>query len=142
MIIGDIVAWKKPWVRLKISNLSQTDVRGKRIWTQTLTEAQMYAYWSREVLNTFIDEESGIVHCILEDRDIAPGKYGGKGERMQKREKENCTGCRHDLGGGRENCRINAEYECREGGGFELFEGDKSDNVVAFAEDTEDDFKH
>jgi len=30
-----------------------------------------------------------------------------------------CTGCAHDLGGG--CCRINAEGECREGGGFELW---------------------
>ena len=35
---------------------------------------------------------------------------------------ESCEGCRHNLGGGRENCRINAEYECRDGGGFELWE--------------------
>lgn len=31
-----------------------------------------------------------------------------------------CTGCIHDLGGG--CCRINEEGECREGGGFELWE--------------------
>lgn len=31
-----------------------------------------------------------------------------------------CKGCRHDLGGG--CCRINCEAECREGGGFELWE--------------------
>ena len=30
-----------------------------------------------------------------------------------------CRGCMHYLGGGQ--CRINAEAECREGGGFELF---------------------
>lgn len=33
---------------------------------------------------------------------------------------ESCEGCNHDLGGG--CCRINAEAECREGGGFELKE--------------------
>lgn len=32
----------------------------------------------------------------------------------------NCDGCRYDLGGG--CCSINMEPECREGGGFELFE--------------------
>lgn len=31
-----------------------------------------------------------------------------------------CKGCTHDLGGG--CCRINVEYECREGGGYELYE--------------------
>lgn len=35
---------------------------------------------------------------------------------------DSCEGCRYDLGGGRENCRINAEYECRDGGGFELWD--------------------
>lgn len=30
-----------------------------------------------------------------------------------------CNGCIHDLGGG--YCEINAEKECREGGGFELY---------------------
>ena len=33
---------------------------------------------------------------------------------------ESCQGCRHDLGGG--SCAINEEAECREGGGFELWE--------------------
>lgn len=36
-----------------------------------------------------------------------------------------CDGCKHDLGGG--CCRINAEGECREGGGFELWEEKKDD---------------
>ena len=31
-----------------------------------------------------------------------------------------CKGCIHDLGGGQ--CRINVELECREGGGFELYD--------------------
>lgn len=35
-------------------------------------------------------------------------------------EKNSCKGCRWYLGGG--CCRINAEAECREGGGFELYE--------------------
>lgn len=35
-------------------------------------------------------------------------------------ERESCEGCRHNLGGG--HCRINVEGECREGGGFELWE--------------------
>ena len=33
---------------------------------------------------------------------------------------DSCTGCKNDLGGG--CCRINAEAECREGGGYELYE--------------------
>lgn len=33
---------------------------------------------------------------------------------------ESCEGCKNDLGGG--HCRINMERECREGGGFELWE--------------------
>lgn len=37
-------------------------------------------------------------------------------------ELKDCTSCKHDLGGGRENCRLNAEYECRDGGGYELWE--------------------
>ena len=32
-----------------------------------------------------------------------------------------CEGCKNNLGGG--HCRINVEGECREGGGFELWEG-------------------
>ena len=35
---------------------------------------------------------------------------------------ESCDGCRHDLGGGRDNCRLNLSYECRDGGGFEAWE--------------------
>lgn len=31
-----------------------------------------------------------------------------------------CVGCKNHLGGG--HCRINLEGECREGGGFELWE--------------------
>ena len=31
-----------------------------------------------------------------------------------------CEGCNWDLGGG--CCRINMEAECREGGGFEMYE--------------------
>lgn len=38
-----------------------------------------------------------------------------------------CAGCRHDLGGGRDNCDIDVAYECRDGGGFELWEP-KEDN--------------
>ena len=33
---------------------------------------------------------------------------------------DSCDGCKHDLGGG--CCRINVEAECREGGGFEMWE--------------------
>ena len=35
-----------------------------------------------------------------------------------------CETCRHYLGGG--CCRINLEAECREGGGFEAWEQDRS----------------
>lgn len=37
-------------------------------------------------------------------------------------EHDSCDGCKHDLGGG--CCKINVEGECREGGGFELWEGE------------------
>lgn len=37
-------------------------------------------------------------------------------------EHDSCDGCKHDLGGG--HCKINVEGECREGGGFELWEGE------------------
>lgn len=37
-------------------------------------------------------------------------------------ERDSCEGCKHDLGGGR--CRMNVELECREGGGFEMWEDD------------------
>lgn len=33
---------------------------------------------------------------------------------------EGCAGCKWSLGGG--YCRLNAEKECAEGGGFELWE--------------------
>ena len=39
---------------------------------------------------------------------------------------ESCDGCKHDLGGGRDNCRLNLSYECRDGGGFEAWEPDVS----------------
>ena len=35
---------------------------------------------------------------------------------------KSCETCRYDLGGGRYNCRINEEQECRDGGGYELWE--------------------
>lgn len=35
-------------------------------------------------------------------------------------QRNSCEGCRNDLGGG--CCRMNVEGECREGGGFELWE--------------------
>lgn len=38
---------------------------------------------------------------------------------------DNCEGCRHNLGGG--CCRLNMEQECREGGGYELWE-EKNDD--------------
>ena len=39
---------------------------------------------------------------------------------------DSCNGCIHDLGGG--CCRMNSEYECREGGGFELWEGEEDEH--------------
>lgn len=44
-------------------------------------------------------------------------------ERNDNPVRESCDGCIHDLGGGR--CRMNLEYECREGGGFEMWEDDE-----------------
>lgn len=41
--------------------------------------------------------------------------------------RESCDGCDHDLGGG--HCAINVEGECREGGGFELWEDKKADDM-------------
>ena len=38
----------------------------------------------------------------------------------QKTQQRTCPTCAHHLGA--EQCRINAEGECREGGGFELWE--------------------
>lgn len=40
----------------------------------------------------------------------------------EESEHDSCDGCRYDLGGG--CCKINVEGECREGGGFELWEPD------------------
>ena len=39
-----------------------------------------------------------------------------------------CNGCKNDLGGG--CCRINCEGECREGGGFELWEPKESEDAA------------
>ena len=39
---------------------------------------------------------------------------------MKAMKHESCAGCANDLGGG--CCKINEEGECREGGGFELWE--------------------
>lgn len=39
---------------------------------------------------------------------------------MNEKPMDSCEGCAHDLGGG--CCRINLEAECREGGGFEMWE--------------------
>ncbi len=41
---------------------------------------------------------------------------------------ESCDGCRYDLGGG--CCSINSEFECRDGGGFELYEPREDGNHV------------
>ena len=38
---------------------------------------------------------------------------------------DSCDGCVHNLGG--DQCRMNLEYECREGGGFEMWEEDERD---------------
>ena len=38
----------------------------------------------------------------------------------QEQERRTCPTCAHHLGGGQ--CRQNAEGECAEGGGFELWE--------------------
>lgn len=45
---------------------------------------------------------------------------------------ESCDGCKHDLGGGRDNCRLNLSYECRDGGGFEAWDAEDD------ADDTHD----
>lgn len=38
--------------------------------------------------------------------------------------RESCEGCKWYLGDG--CCRMNVETECRDGGGFELWEADES----------------
>ncbi len=38
---------------------------------------------------------------------------------MQNRD---CSTCMHDLGGGRDHCRINLTFECEAGGGYEAWE--------------------
>lgn len=45
----------------------------------------------------------------------------------EEKNRASCEGCRHDLGGGRDNCRINEAFECRDGGGFELYEAEGGD---------------
>lgn len=42
-----------------------------------------------------------------------------------------CDGCKHDLGGGRDNCRLNLSYECRDGGGFEAWEAEEKATYMA-----------
>ena len=44
-----------------------------------------------------------------------------------------CDGCMHDLGGGRDNCRLNLSYECRDGGGFEAWEAEEKATHIAEA---------
>ena len=46
---------------------------------------------------------------------------------------ESCDGCKHDLGGGRDNCRLNLSYECRDGGGFEAWEAEEKATHIAEA---------
>lgn len=46
---------------------------------------------------------------------------------------ESCNGCKHDLGGGRDNCRLNLPYECRDGGGFEAWEAEEKATHMAEA---------
>lgn len=46
-----------------------------------------------------------------------------KNEPKVEPERESCEGCKNNLGGG--HCRINVEGECREGGGFELYESEE-----------------
>ncbi|MBQ8507200.1 MAG: hypothetical protein IJ466_07225 [Clostridia bacterium] len=40
---------------------------------------------------------------------------------MSEQKHESCTGCRYDLGGGRDNCTLCVAAECRDGGGFEAW---------------------
>jgi hypothetical protein len=67
MNLGDIVKITQPWGRMKISGLAQVDNWGKRIWSQTLTEAQKLAYWEHEIMNYIIDEKDMTVYCILRE---------------------------------------------------------------------------
>lgn len=68
MIVGDVLELMKPWNKIRISGLHQIDIHGQRIWTQTLSDAQKYAYWSREIVKTIVEEKTATVYCIVEDR--------------------------------------------------------------------------
>jgi len=65
MKIRDIVPLIRPWNRLKISEMDQMDVSGARVWTDTLTEAQIYAYWNWDVISSRVEEETHTVYCIV-----------------------------------------------------------------------------
>lgn len=67
MKIGDIMKLVAPWARMRLSGLTQVDKNGTRIWSNTLTEAQKYAYWNREILNHIIDDKSMTVYCIIRE---------------------------------------------------------------------------
>lgn len=67
MKLGDMVHLMQPWGRLKISSEKQVDKSGNRLWTETLTEAQKYAYWDKEILSHIIDENTFTVYCILRE---------------------------------------------------------------------------
>lgn len=54
---------------------------------------------------------------------------------MNKEAHDSCAGCRHDLGGGRDNCRLNLSYECRDGGGFEAWENEEEATYMAEVSD-------
>lgn len=68
MRICDIVQLMQPLERLKISGLNQLDMFGQRIWTEALTDAQKYAYWEREVIRHYVNQEEMTVYCIVKEK--------------------------------------------------------------------------
>lgn len=70
MILGDILSCMVSWGRIKISTEKQVDAKGNRIFSDTLTEAQKFAYWHREVVAHTIDASDPLamtVLCVLKE---------------------------------------------------------------------------
>ena len=61
------------------------------------------------------------VACLTSAMLFCGGRKAHDDDEDEEFEVGSCAGCKNDLGGG--HCRINMERECREGGGFELWEG-------------------
>lgn len=79
MQFGELVKELQPGQRVKISIHGSFTREGKRIWSNTLTDAQMLAYWTHTVIRHKTVGDT--VACILEKpaeaetraEDEAPG---------------------------------------------------------------------